>query len=52
MGVGLLKATLINAGNPTVFFEAESPGLTGTEMQEQANGDLDLLRKSRPSARM
>ncbi|HWK51435.1 MAG TPA: PrpF domain-containing protein, partial [Steroidobacter sp.] len=33
-GVGTLKATMINAGIPTIFVNAEEIGYTGTELQE------------------
>ena len=38
-GVGTLKATMINAGIPTIFVEAEAIGYTGTELQDAINGD-------------
>ena len=40
---GLIKATMINAGIPTIFVEAESLGYTGTELQDAINGDTDAL---------
>lgn len=42
-GIGTLKATLINAGIPTVFVNAEDIGYTGTELQEAINGDPKAL---------
>lgn len=42
-GLGTLAATLINAGNPTIFVEAASLGLTGTELQQDINGRKELL---------
>ena len=42
-GVGTLKATLINAGIPTVFVNADEIGYTGTELQEAINGDPKAL---------
>lgn len=42
-GVGNLKATLINAGIPTVFLNAKDVGYTGTELQEAINGDRKAL---------
>lgn len=42
-GVGTLKATLINAGIPTIFVNAESIGYTGTELQDAINGDAKAL---------
>ncbi len=42
-GVGTLQATLINAGIPTVFVDAEAIGYTGTELQEPTNSSPDKL---------
>ena len=42
-GVGTLKATMINAGIPTIFVEAEAIGYTGTELQDAINGDPKAL---------
>lgn len=42
-GVGSIEATLINAGNPTIFVEASSLGLKGTELQADVNGKKELL---------
>ena len=42
-GVGRLKATMINAGIPTIFVEAEAIGYTGTELQDAINGDAKAL---------
>jgi hypothetical protein len=42
-GVGTIETTLINAGNPTIFVEAASLGLTGTELQAQVNGNAEML---------
>ena len=42
-GVGTLKATLINAGIPTIFVNAEAIGYTGTELQDAINGDARAL---------
>jgi len=42
-GLGTLKATLINAGIPTIFVEASALGYTGTELQEAINGDPRAL---------
>ncbi|MEH6437966.1 2-methylaconitate cis-trans isomerase PrpF [Massilia sp. DD77] len=42
-GVGTLKATMINAGIPTIFVNAEAIGYTGTELQEAINGDPRAL---------
>ena len=40
-----IEATLINAGNPTVFVEAAALGLSATERQEDVNPDGVLLGK-------
>jgi probable AcnD-accessory protein PrpF len=42
-GIGTLKATMINAGIPTIFVNAEDIGYTGTELQEAINGDAKAL---------
>ena len=42
-GVGVLNATLITAGIPTVFVNAEALGYTGCELQEAINGDAKAL---------
>ncbi|WP_197372730.1 2-methylaconitate cis-trans isomerase PrpF, partial [Ralstonia pseudosolanacearum] len=42
-GIGTLKATLINAGIPTIFVDATSIGYTGTELQDAINGDPKAL---------
>ncbi|WP_444957545.1 2-methylaconitate cis-trans isomerase PrpF [Microbulbifer sp. ZKSA002] len=41
--VGVLKATMINAGIPTIFVNAEDIGYTGTELQDAINGDSKAL---------
>lgn len=43
MNVGAIQATLINAGNPTIFVNAASLGLSGTESQSQLNSDPEKL---------
>ncbi|MGI9275983.1 MAG: 2-methylaconitate cis-trans isomerase PrpF [Endozoicomonas sp.] len=40
---GTLKVTMINAGIPTIFVNAEEIGYTGTELQEAINGDDKAL---------
>lgn len=45
-GVGQVEATLINAGNPTIFINAASLGLDGTELQGQVNGKTELLARA------
>ena len=42
-GIGVLKATMINAGIPTIFLNAEDVGRTGTELQDAINGDPKTL---------
>jgi probable AcnD-accessory protein PrpF len=42
-GVGTFKATMITAGIPTVFVNAEDIGYQGTELREQINGDPEQL---------
>ena len=42
-GVGTLKATLINAGIPTVFINAADIGYTGKELQDAINSDSKAL---------
>ncbi len=44
-GVGRLKVTMINAGIPTIFVNAEAVGYTGTELQDAINGDVEALAK-------
>ncbi|WP_183166936.1 2-methylaconitate cis-trans isomerase PrpF [Azomonas macrocytogenes] len=44
-GIGTLKATLINAGIPTIFVNAEDIGYTGTELQDAINGDPRALAR-------
>ncbi len=42
-GVGTFKATLINAGIPTIFLNATDIGCAGTELQDAINGDAKAL---------
>jgi 2-methylaconitate isomerase len=42
-GVGTFKATLINAGIPTIFLNAADLGYTGTELQGAVNDDPKAL---------
>ena len=44
-GIGTLKATMINAGIPTVFVNAAEIGYTGTELREAINTDPAALAK-------
>ncbi|WP_373991179.1 2-methylaconitate cis-trans isomerase PrpF [Duganella sp. BuS-21] len=42
-GIGTLKATMINAGIPTIFINADAVGYSGTELQDAINGDSKAL---------
>src|SRR5690606_25031426 len=42
-GLGTLRATMINAGIPTIFVNAADIGYTGTELQDAINGDPKAL---------
>jgi probable AcnD-accessory protein PrpF len=42
-GVGILQATMINAGIPTIFLNAEDIDYSGTELQEAINRDKQAL---------
>ncbi|MFT6033062.1 MAG: putative AcnD-accessory protein PrpF [Arenicella sp.] len=42
-GVGTFKATMINAGIPTIFLNAEDIGYSGTELQATINTDAAAL---------
>lgn len=42
-GIGTLQATLINAGIPTIFVDAQAVGYTGSELQDDINGDAKAL---------
>ena len=42
-GLGTLKATMINAGIPTIFVNAEAIGYTGAELQDAINSDPKAL---------
>ena len=42
-GLGTLKATMINAGIPTIFVNADAIGYTGMELQEAINSDGKAL---------
>jgi probable AcnD-accessory protein PrpF len=44
-GVGTFKATMITAGIPTVFVNAEEIGYTGTELREAINNDAKALER-------
>lgn len=42
-GIGAFKATMISAGIPTVFVNAEDIGYQGTELREDINGNTEAL---------
>ena len=44
-GIGTFKATMINAGIPTIFLNADEIGYNGTELQEAINGDPAALER-------
>ena len=44
-GEASLKATMINAGIPTIFVNAADIGYTGTELQEAINSDPSALQR-------
>lgn len=44
-GIGSFNATMINAGIPTIFINAEDLGYTGTELQDDINSDAAALAK-------
>ncbi|MDG9930127.1 MULTISPECIES: 2-methylaconitate cis-trans isomerase PrpF [unclassified Pseudomonas] len=44
-GIGTFKATMITAGIPTVFVNAEDIGYQGTELREDINGDPAQLAR-------
>ncbi|MGV7210669.1 2-methylaconitate cis-trans isomerase PrpF [Oxalobacteraceae bacterium A2-2] len=44
-GVGTLRATMINAGIPTIFLDAAQLGYSGTELQDAINGDPAALAR-------
>jgi probable AcnD-accessory protein PrpF len=44
-GVGAFRATMINAGIPTIFLDAAELGYTGSELQGAINEDAQALAK-------
>ena len=44
-GVGTFKATLINAGIPTIFLNADDIGYTGAELQDDINNSVEALER-------
>ena len=43
--LGVFKVTMINAGIPTIFLNAEALGYEGTELQDDINNDVSALEK-------
>lgn len=41
--IGIFKATMINAGIPTIFIDADAVGYRGTELQDDINNDQKAL---------
>jgi len=44
-GIGTLKATMINAGIPAIFLNAEDIGYSGTELQNAINNNDETLQR-------
>ncbi len=44
-GYGTFKVTMITAGIPTIFLNAEDLGYKGTELQGDINSDIEALKK-------
>ncbi|MEO0368186.1 MAG: 2-methylaconitate cis-trans isomerase PrpF [Pseudomonadota bacterium] len=44
-GVGTFNTTMINAGIPTIFLDADELGFDGTELQSDINSNPDILAK-------
>ncbi len=44
-GEGRFRATFINSGIPTIFLDAAALGYTGTELQDDINGDAQALAR-------
>jgi probable AcnD-accessory protein PrpF len=44
-GIGTFRATMINAGIPTIFIDAKAAGYTGCELQEAINNDAAALAR-------
>jgi 2-methylaconitate cis-trans-isomerase PrpF len=44
-GFGPVEATLIDAGNPTIFVDAATLGLVGDELQDSVNASPALLQR-------
>ena len=43
--IGTFQVTLINAGIPTIFLNAEDIGYQGTELQDDINNDVEALAR-------
>jgi probable AcnD-accessory protein PrpF len=43
--IGSFKATMINAGIPTIFLNAEDLGYSGTELQDDINSSAEVLAR-------
>ena len=43
--IGAFQVTLINAGIPTIFLNAEDIGYQGTELQDDINNDVEALAR-------
>jgi hypothetical protein len=44
-GLGRVEATLINAGNPTIFVDAAALDFCGNELQREINGNSEVLAR-------
>ena len=44
-GIGTFEATMINAGIPTIFLKAPALGFSGTELQDDINGDTKAMAR-------
>lgn len=44
-GIGVLQATMINSGIPTIFVNAADIGYRGTELQDDINSDPNALQR-------
>ena len=44
-GIGIFKATMINAGIPTIFLNADETGYQGIELQSDINSDKAALER-------
>ncbi len=44
-GIGTFKATMINAGIPTIFLNADEVGYSGRELQDDINNDTKALAR-------